>query len=31
MVRFYGSVVRADDCFHLWYYGCYGADRGDIG
>jgi hypothetical protein len=31
IVRFYGSVVRVDDTFHLWYFGGFGEEPGRQG
>ncbi len=31
MVRFYGTVLHAEQRFHMWYFGCYGDDRDTIG
>lgn len=30
-IRYYGTVLRIDDTFHMWYYGNYGDDPGNIG
>lgn len=30
-IRFYGTVIRADGMFHLWYWGEYGTELAHIG